>query len=306
MHTRLAKIVVIAIMVSIGWFLMSRTSLQAEPLQAPPPTPTPVIKRATSNSTNVYLPLIMGGSGGTSQPIRKKGVGLTYQDCASATSVGAFWAFNWTAVPPTCPNIENVPMIWGASEVNTTLGGNSEWVLGFNEPDSANQSNLTPAQAAILWRQIEQKYPNRKLVSPAPSGANPEWLVSFRDAYIANYGTAPRLDGLAVHCYAWYASQCITHTQKFMTWANAWNVPEIWITEFSFSPTAPSNPTRALDEGKTFITWLQSQPQVTRYAWFASTMQGNEWWTSPLFRTPLVDWNTGTLTSFGNMYLPYK
>ncbi len=306
MRNNFIKMAMLATVSSIALFLLPKTSLQAESFNALPPTPTPVIKRATSNNSNVFLPLVIGGSSGTSQPIRKKGVGLTYQDCTSVTLVGAFWAFNWTAVPPTCPDIENVPMIWGAGEVNVTLGGNSEWVLGFNEPDSANQSNLTPAQAAALWRQIEQKYPNRKLVSPAPSGANPEWLVSFRDAYLAAYGTAPRLDGLAVHCYAWYASQCITHTQKFMTWANAWNVPEIWITEFSFSPTAPSNSTRALDEGRTFITWLQSQPQVTHYAWFASKMQGNEWWLVPTFQTPLIEWNSNTLTSFGQMYLPYK
>lgn len=306
MHNNFIKMAMIAAVSSIALFLLPKTSLQAESLSTLPPKPTPVIKRATSDSTNIYLPLVIGGSSGTSQAIRKKGVGLTYQDCPTATAVEAFWIFNWTAVPPPCPNIENVPMIWGASDVNITLGGNSEWILGFNEPNNSSQSNLTATQAATLWRQIEQKYPNRKLVSPAPSGANPEWLVSFRDAYLAAFGTAPRLDGLAVHCYAWYASQCITHTQKFLTWANAWNVPEIWITEFSFSPTAPSNPTRALDEGRAFITWVQSQPQVTRYAWFASKMQGNEWWLVPTFQTPLVEWNSGALTSFGQMYLPYK
>jgi len=278
------------------------SSLSAD---APKPTPTPAL-RQPNNSHQLFLPFIIQPPGVPPPSAPKKGAGLTYQDCATATAVGAVWSYGWASTPPDCADIENVPMIWGASDVNVNLGGNSEWILGFNEPDSANQANLSPALAASLWRQIEQKHPSRKLVAPAPSGAAPNWLVDFRNAYIAAYGAPPRLDALAVHCYAWYAWQCTAHTQQFITWANSWEAAEVWVTEFSFSPTAPSNPTRSIQEANTFITWMTGQAQVRRYAWFASQIQGNEWWSIPTFHTPLVDWKSGELTTYGTMYVPHR
>ena len=210
---------------------------QSASAQSPVSTPVPrtVPPRAPASQFFVFIPMVQGGaSAQTPQPTYKKGAALTYQDCASAAAVSAVWEYAWTSSPPNCVGIENIPMIWGASDVTATLGGNSQWIMGFNEPDSASQSNLSPAYAASLWRQIEQKYPNRKLLAPAPSGAGANWIVDFRNAYISAYGTAPRLDGLAMHCYAWYASQCIPLAQQFESWATSWGVPEIWVTEFSF------------------------------------------------------------------------
>jgi Glycosyl hydrolase catalytic core len=284
------------------------TALASRATSAEAPTPTPQQKsttlRAPVGSFQLFIPMVQGGT--ASQTAPKKGAGLTYQDCASATEVNAVWEYGWAPSPPDCAGIENIPMIWGAGDVSATLGGNSQWIMGFNEPDSASQANLSPAQAATLWYQIEQTYPNRKLLAPAPSGADANWLVDFRNAYIAAYGTPPRLDGLAVHCYAWYASQCIPFTQQFESWASSWGVPEVWVTEFSFATTSPSSPSQSLQEAQQFISWLEGQPQVTHLAWFASKIQGTEWWLPPGFDTPLANWSTGQLTSFGTMYLPYR
>lgn len=195
-------------------------------------------------------------------------------------------------------------MIWGAVDMDTPLGGNSDWIMGFNEPDTAWQANLSPAQAAALWRQIEQRYPTRKLLSPV-TGNDPNWLPNFRDAYISAYGTAPRLNGLAMHCYAWYASQCIPRTQQLETLASTWGATEVWVTEFSFATTSPSSPDRSLQEQQLYIDWMVAERGVTRYAWFASKIQGNEWWIMNAFLTPLVDWSTGQPTQYGSIYLPY-
>lgn len=268
--------------------------------KAPAPAATP--HAPTGGQFFVFLPFVKGG---VAKIVPKKGIGLTYGDCTSATAVGAVWEYGWSTSPASCAGIENIPMIWGATDVNATLGGNSQWIMGFNEPDSASQANISAANAAALWRQIEQKYPSRKLVSPAPSGANPNWLVSFRDAYVAAYGTPPRLDALAVHCYAWSVSTCITQTQMFDTWATSWGTPEVWVTEFSFPPSAPSSQAQAIQEGQTYISWMESDPMVAHFAWFASKIQGTESWAIPTFYTPLVDWNTGQLTAFGTMYLPF-
>jgi len=283
--------------------------------QADSPTPTPRLNPARvsasqpSTQYRVFLPLVLA-----SLPPLKKGVPLTYTDCANVTSMNAFWEFAWSPTPPNCAGVENVPMIWGAGDINKTLSGNSQWVMGFNEPDSGSQANLTPQQGADYWHQIEQQYPTRKLLSPASATEDTShWLVNFRNAYIATYHVPPRLDGLAVHCFKWWASQCIDSTQQYINWANSWGTSEVWVTEFSFamdpSCGAGASQSQALQMQQTYINWMTSQPKVTRYGWFASKIQGNEWWIQGVlqcFLTPLVDISSGQPTSFGNAYLPYR
>lgn len=307
MHLRLfPKGIVVALILLFVLPLASTVSLAQ-----PEPPASPIKSSARSNSPQtqykVFLPLIA-----LQVPPPKKGVPLTHVldfpdgGCSSVTTMNAFWEFAWGPIPPNCAGIENVPMIWGTGDMNTTVTGNSQWIMGFNEPDNAGQANLTPSQAAVLWRQIEQKYPTRKLLSPASNGDIANWLSDFRTAYFNTYGTWPRLDGIAIHCYRWFASQCIPWVQQNEVWANAWGVPEIWVTEFSFATTSPSSPSQSLQEQHTFATWLEGQAQVTRFGWFASRIQGTEWWFLPGFHTPLVDYATGAPTAYGNVYLPFR
>lgn len=276
--------------------------------QSPTPVkkaPATVAPRAPAGGQFlVFMPLVQVS--GQQKAHTKKGVGLTYPDCSSATASGAAWQYGWSPSPAACAGVENIPMMWGAGDVNATLGGNSQWIMGFNEPDSASQANLSPANAATLWRQIEQAYPTRKLAAPAPSGGNTTWLPAFRQSYISAYGTAPRLDALEVHCYAWSASACIQFTQVYEGWASSWGVPEVWVSEFSISPSAPNTLSQSLQEAQTYINWLEADSMITRFAWFASKLQGTEAWLPPTFITPLTDWNTGQLTTFGTMYVPFR
>ncbi len=268
---------------------------------SPTPTPRPRTIFAPSNGQYFsYLPLIQ-----ISLNVLKKGVPLTYPydgDCATVATMNASWEYSWLPNPPNCPGVENIPMIETAGDVNRTLTGNSLWIMGFNEPDARG---LSASDAAGYWRQIETMYPTRKLLAPAPTGAHPSWIVDFRNAYISSYGVPPRLDGLAAHCFSWAASECISIAQQFKTWAIFWGMSEVWVTEFSFSPVW-AGPSGALQEQQTFIDWMVGEPMITRYAWFASRMTGNEWWSLSAFQTPLVDFTTGQPTSFGNVYLPYR
>ncbi len=287
-------------------FAVSVTQAQSIP---PAPTPRPQTAAPANGlpQYKIFLPLIQSTGSSAPAPLAsKKGVPLTYSDCASVTAVKGSWEYAWAANPPNCAGVENVPMIFGSYDQNYTPSGNSAWLMGFNEPDLQDQANLSISDAVSIWRKLELKFPDRKLLAPAPSGANPDWIVSFRNTYISTYGTPPRLNGLAAHCYAWYASDCINITQKFVSWANSWGIAEVWVTEFSLSPYAPSSPTQALQEAQTFINWMTSQTKVTRYAWFASQVQGNEAWLSPYFVTPLVQWNTSQLTQYGSSYASYR
>ncbi len=234
----------------------------------------------------------------------KKGVGLTYNHCADVRSLRVSWQYDWSPTPVGCSTTENVPMIWGQGDMSSTLGGNSQWIMGFNEPDQPSQSNLTPAAAAQLWHTLELKYPKRKLLAPVPSQADPYWILDFRNAYFAAYQTYPRLDGLAMHCYGLTAQYCIPLAQWYEARAAEWQVPEVWVTEFAFFGCLGNTQSQAIQEMNTFITWINSQPQITRYAWFAARIRGTESWAAqpPACNMPLVNYSTGYLTGYGRAY----
>lgn len=233
----------------------------------------------------------------------KKGIGLTYGHCEDVAALHASWEYGWGDHPANCPGAENVPMGWNG--VPESIGGNSPWLMGFNEPDMPGQANLTPERAAELWHQLEAKYPDKKLLSPAPSDRNPQWLVDFRNAYISRYGKAPRLDGLAMHCYAWYAGTCVSLVEWYEQRAKEWGVPEIWLTEYAFFTCGYFSTEHVIEQMQALNYWLERKPIVTRYAWFdARTDYGHpESWMFPReCDTSLVEFATGKLNQFGEAY----
>lgn len=61
-------------------------------------------------------------------------------------------------------------MIWGwRPHVDTPIYiiKQAQYVLGFNEPNFSQQSNISPQDAATHWKTIENKATGKVLVSPA-------------------------------------------------------------------------------------------------------------------------------------------
>lgn len=238
-----------------------------------------------------YFPQVGSNKSVPIFPVRnKKGVGLTHEGCANF----GFWGYAWSSNPPICEGMETVPMVWGAS-IPTAVGGNSRWILGFNEPDRPDQSNIDPVTAVALWQRVERNFLDKLLVSPAPSHLDPEWLVRFRDAYIKEVGQPPRLDALALHCYLYTAVECIELVRKYEVRAREWNIGEIWVTEFSFMTQGIRSEDEAWEQDRIFIDWMNNEPLVTRYAFFASRIWETEPWAFP------AGWNTSLLNMDGSL-----
>ena len=83
-------------------------------------------------------------------------------------------------------------------------------MLGFNEPDRADQANMTTDDAIALWPLLEQT--DIPLVSPVPASAFGGWLADF---YNKANARGFRVDYTAVH---WYGSpnagSLISHLAK--------------------------------------------------------------------------------------------
>ena len=115
------------------------------------------------------------------------------------------WYYNWGwEFAPQCgpqPKPGNfVPMIWGYwGEIGDIPADPYDTILGFNEPNHEEQANLTPEEAAIGWIALQEKYPDKILVSPSAAPPNAEdWFDEFFDTCME---LGCKIDYVASHSY---------------------------------------------------------------------------------------------------------
>jgi len=200
-------------------------------------------------------------------------------DTALAAS-GVSWYYDWAADPlgiSSPRNVQFVPMMWGANSVTSANlaevereGGD---LLGFNEPDSSSQANMTPQQALDLWPKLMATGLTLGSPAVAVNAATPGgWLDQFmQGAKTRGY----RVDFITVH---WYGSDFVTSdaVSQLETYIQAiharYDLP-IWLTEYaliSFSGSTPTYPSE--QQQAAFVTastsMLQGLSYVQRYSWF--------------------------------------
>ncbi|MDE6310422.1 MAG: hypothetical protein K2L96_01220 [Muribaculaceae bacterium] len=152
---------------------------------------------------------------------------------ASLLSPGVSWMYNWgpSAANPSVysEDFYYVPMAWNgaynASRIRTWLSNHPEtrYLLGFNEPNLADQAAMTPAQAVAAWPGVEalaQEF-NVKLVAPALNfsgskvGGKVWGVYEWYDEFFRLYPEA-HVDCLALHCYMnWYSALTWFATEYF-------------------------------------------------------------------------------------------
>jgi len=141
-----------------------------------------------------------------------RGLGMCPEfHCQDATTLDVSWFYTWHSDHP-CPgetSVPWVPMIFNAAHAKDAArlkGSGADALLGFNEPDCANQGNVTVAEALDLWPQLMAT--GLRLGSPAPASFTNgtfTWLKQFVDGVKIR---GLRLDFLAVHFYL-YRGQTI-------------------------------------------------------------------------------------------------
>ncbi len=83
-----------------------------------------------------------------------KGVSFTGTTCADLDKLGAAWFYDWGTSSSCKTNAQYVPTVWGGwtAATNPTppaklATAGAKIIIGFNEPDHPDQSNLTVAAA---------------------------------------------------------------------------------------------------------------------------------------------------------------
>jgi hypothetical protein len=138
-------------------------------------------------------------------------------------------------------------------------------LMGFNEPDKSNQSNVSVATAIARWPRLMAM--DAPLVSPVPATNGPEavWLPDFMNqAQALGY----RTDHVAVHWYAEpYVDSLIAVLQDVY---DKWQRP-VWLTEFStvrWSGTITWSDADNFNFLAEFLWRAESLPWLARYSLF--------------------------------------
>jgi len=222
----------------------------------------------------------------------------------------AFWYYTWGGAlhSPSPQNCEFVPMVWGqsnATPINIAAvkslkeQGKIKYVLGFNEPNRTDQSNMTVSQALNLWPQLESI--GLPLGSPAADWPTRQWIYDFLDSCKLQN---KRVDFICVHMYV--GTDDNSFIQTLQNLYNKYHLP-IWITEFAtadWNATTPGanaySPEQVLAFMQRLLPKLEQLDFVKRYSWFSGDPKSAQMWSSAL-----IDVN-GNLTELGKWYANYQ
>jgi hypothetical protein len=225
----------------------------------------------------------------------KKGAVISSTDPKIVTKIHSLnpkWYYTWG--PTAVIGLEDLPftpMCWG-SHGAPQKGVNAPVLLGFNEPDRTDQSNMSAAEALNLWPLLVS--PARRLGSPA-TAANPSKSGSWLEQFMAG---GPQVDFVCVH---WYAPP---NVDSFLKQIDAiymkYKLP-IWVTEFAVADWAGKYPggydvNLVQEFMKGACAGLESRDFVERYTWKTRNLADANLGTSSLFN------DDGTLTALGTIY----
>ena len=238
----------------------------------------------------------------------KRGVAFGHNTAAGlqALSRKVTWWYNWSPAPESAVarvyrglNVEFVPMIWdetryaGASSIPT----GAKTLLGFNEPNFFSQANLSAAQAAAQWPNLQQIAQPRgmKLTSPAVNYCGPAascWDTNpfhyLTDFFAACPGC--QVDYIAAH---WYACDLPALQSYIGQLKTTFPTKQIWLTEFACGDGTDRSLAKQEQYMQSAIPYLEGEPQVAKYSWFAD---GNA-----IPNVALTN-SDGTLTALGQIY----
>ncbi|GAB1818089.1 glycosyl hydrolase [Herbidospora sp. RD11066] len=235
----------------------------------PTPTPTTTTPKPTPTTTQ------------PNATVGKKGVAVWQIPGVNAavTNAQASWYYTWAVDHQnitTPANSQFVPMIWGVNSVTDANLAKAKaagpYLLGFNEPDFKDQSNITVEKALELWPRLEAA--GKILGAPAVA-----WGGDRAGGWLDRFMTGAKQKGLRVDFIPlhWYGGDFVTERavgqlKGYLQAVYDRYKKPIWLTEFALIDF--SNGTRFPTEAQqaAFVTesakMLQSLPFVERYAWF--------------------------------------
>lgn len=187
------------------------------------------------------------------------------------------------AMPPRVPMVKKYN---NHTQINIPM--DAQFILGFNEPDHADQANMTPEQAAAAWPEIEKHSRGLPLVSPCTAGQNFRWFDEF-----LRLCKGCRIDYIAAHKYSCDANEIMSYMQRLHQKYHK----KIWLTEFACPNSNDVH--QQLHLMKTLLPQLEAADYIFRYSWFSARRKVSKYVTQA---ASLLHQNSSTLTRIGRFY----
>jgi hypothetical protein len=183
------------------------------------------------------------------------------------------WYYNWNISTNSSPEVEYVPIrqnaYWPDLNQDWKARGAAQ-LLGYNEPDHKDQSNLTVDEAIAHWPDLLAT--GLRVGSPAVSDGGLKWLYEFMDKADAAH---LRVDFVAVHYYRAYSNPpdpkgAANQFYNYLKEIHDRTQRPIWITEFNNGANWTKAPKPTYEQEKAtiaaIIEMLDKTPFVERYA----------------------------------------
>lgn len=208
------------------------------------------------------------------------------------------WKYNWNNSENSTRDVQYIPIRqqrWWPGLGSDWKARGSDHLLGYNEPDKADQANMAVGDAIWSWPDLLAT--GLRLGSPATSdGGRSGWLYPFISQADA---AGLRVDFTAVHYYWCFnpADPAGAANQMYNFLKEVYDTTKrpIWITEWNNGAnwTGCADPTAAQQEAcvNAMIDMLDSTPWVERYAPYN--------WVEDVRR---LKWDDGALTASGITY----
>lgn len=269
----------------------------------------------------LVLALLACGCRASKSPAQlRRGTGWGFgelDDMAALSELG--WWYNWGRAANSAAlefgnsaGMEFVAMQWGPwgiDSLNASIQPSVKVLLGFNEPNHQEQSNMLPSRAAQLWPQLEAAADLHGLRLGAPAAASCGghctdnvfspfvWWDQFFGNCTLMYGAQGcRVDLLATHWYGCDAGGL----QRFLDATQKYGLP-VWVTELDCPNGLDGAEAREYLYLIKALQVLDSHPSVEAYAWYAPHTHGG--WIGPT--ASLLEADTPQLSHLGRAYLQY-
>ena len=221
-----------------------------------------------------------GSAGGGQEPFK----GVANSPCAARKLQNVSWYYNWGQTEnEACSDGgggEFVPMVWGhtgseqsasgiSSAIASFVAKHQPYVMGFNEPDNASQSNISVSTAINLWPSFLNA--SIQVISPATQAntTGMSWFSGFMTQ--ANQANL-RIDVVGAHWYGWNSGSCESNAstlESYLKWVEGQTGSRpIWLTEWGCLHDSAPDAQTVINFFKGAVAMFARHPRLRRYAWY--------------------------------------
>jgi hypothetical protein len=244
------------------------------------------------------------------KPSRKKGLGLSTKKgtgwLEKVQALQPAWLYTWGGSRPDGlpAAVDFVPMVWGYWGQDGSIeklgekakAAGQRHLLGFNEPDGKDQSNIPVEKALAAWPALMKT--GLRLGSPACVHPDNAWMKAFMKGVEER---KLRVDFICMHSYAGLDADGLVN--RIQNISKAYGGRPVWLTEFAVADwsakTREENrfkPEQIQAYMRKVLPKLEALECLERYAWYSTKAES-----AALGPSSLCD-DAGKLTPLGEYY----